>query len=138
MLSKNKIDRKLKEYIKGHLSKGYSKRAVRHVLVCHGYNEPYVDGLLRKHSEIQFVKKYAIIASLVFIISMLSFNILPSEGQQKMTGYIISISSSNEGCCMPLCEQVPRNECYGIFIEDKECSEVKGCDIGYYTYKERI
>ena len=68
MLSKNNIDKKLKKYMKEHLSKGYSKHAVKKVLVNHGYDEFYVDGLLKRHSESQIVKKYAIFVFFLFLI----------------------------------------------------------------------
>lgn len=91
MLSKSKIDRKLKKYIRGHLSKGYSKHAVKKVLVEHGYNEPYVDGLLRKHAELQFVKKYAVVVLSLFVISIFSFNLIPiPEQTQKISGYAVN------------------------------------------------
>src|SRR3989344_4533344 len=115
MLSKNNIDKKLKEYIKEHLSKGYSKRAVRKVLADHGYNEHYIDGLIKKYSELQFIKKYAVAALLLFLISFFSFNLfsfISATGQnQKITGYATTISGSNEGCCTPVCLQTAKNEC---------------------------
>ena len=53
MLSKNKIDKKLKNYVKEHLSKGYSRPAVKKVLANHGYDESYVDKILKNHSNRQ-------------------------------------------------------------------------------------
>ena len=90
MLSKNKIDKKLRNYIKEHLGKGYTKHAVKHVLVNHGYDELYIDSLLRRQSELEFVKKYAFIVSLLFVLSIFSLNILPKETQNKITGYAIN------------------------------------------------
>src|SRR3989338_1420688 len=136
MLSKNKIDGKLKEYIRGHLRKGYSKYAVRHVLVNHEYNEHYVNELLKKHSEIQFVKRYAVIVSLLFVISIFSFGIAPSkESQQEITGYA-AIAGSNEGCCTSVCRQTSKDECYGKFAENKNCNELEDCNVGCCIDKE--
>lgn len=130
MLNKNKIDRKLKEYVREHLRKGYSKHAVKHVLVSNGYNERYVNELLSKHSEIQFVKRYAILISLLFVISIFSFGISPSkESQQKITGYA-AVTGSSEGCCTSLCRQTSKDECYGRFAENKDCNELEDCNVG--------
>lgn len=135
MLGKNKIDKNLKKYIEEHSSKGYSKHAIKKVLVEHGYHEPYIDGLLRKHSEIQFVKRYAAAASLLFIISIFAFKIIPFNivniqyQNQKITGYA-SISSINEGCCTSVCQQTSENECYGKFAKGKKCSELEDCNVG--------
>jgi len=91
MLSKNKIDKKLKEYVKEHLSKGYSKHSVRKMLVSHGYDENYVDVLLKKNSELEFVKKYAVFVSFLFIASIFSFySILDENQQQKITTFAVS------------------------------------------------
>ncbi len=137
MLSKSKIDKKLKKYIKEHLSKGYTKQAVKHVLVNHGYNEPYVDGLLKKHSEIQFVKKYAMIVSLLVIFSAFSLNfVLTTNPQQKISGYATVLSTSDEGCCISICQQTSRNECYGNFAETKKCSALEDCNVGCCIDKE--
>ncbi|MBI2558734.1 hypothetical protein HYW20_05405 [Candidatus Woesearchaeota archaeon] len=91
MLSKSMVDKKLKAYIQKHLDKGYSKRAVINVLVNHGYDELYINRLFIKHSETQFVKGYALTALIVFMISILSFSLIPAESQQKITGYAASI-----------------------------------------------
>lgn len=91
MLDKNKIDKKLKLYIKEHLSKGYSKHAVRKVLVDYGYDENYVGGLLKKHLELEFIKNYSIFISFLFIISVFSFySILDENQQQKITAFAVS------------------------------------------------
>ncbi|MBI2652354.1 hypothetical protein HYX00_02705, partial [Candidatus Woesearchaeota archaeon] len=136
MLSKNKIDKKLRKYIKGHLSKGYSKHAVKHVLVKHGYDESYVNGLLKKHSELEFVKKYAIIVSLIFIILIFPLNLIPTNQSQKITGYATKISSGNEGCCTSICQQTFKNECYGKFVESRKCDELEDCRVGCCIDKE--
>lgn len=134
MLSKNKIDKKLRKYIKEHLSKGYSKHAVKKVLVDYGYNEPYIDELLRKHSEVQFVKRYAIIVSLLFIFSFFSLNLISTKEQQKITG--LTISSKDEGCCIAVCQQTSKNECYGKFVVNEECDELEDCNVGCCIDKE--
>ena len=137
MLSKNKIDKKLKGYIREHLSKGYSGKSVRKVLVDHGYDEGYVDSLLRKHREVQFVKKYAVAASILFLVSIFAFNIFPfNNQQQKVTGFAAVISSSNEGCCLPVCQQTGKGECYGKFVENKKCDELEECTVGCCIDKE--
>ena len=136
MLSKNSIDKKLKGYIRKHLSKGYSGKSVRKVLVEHGYDEGYVDGLLRKHNEVQFVKKYSAVVSLLFLISIFAFNILPLNNKQEVTGFATVISSSNEGCCLPVCQQTAKGECYGRFIENKKCDELEECTVGCCIDKE--
>lgn len=87
MLNKKRLDKKLKEYIKEHLGKGYARHAIRKVLAEHGYNEAYISGLLKKHSELQFVKKYAVAVSLLFVIAFFSFNMISGMNQQKITGY---------------------------------------------------
>src|SRR3989344_7926574 len=126
MLSKNNIDKKLKKYMKEHLSKGYSKHAVKKVLVNHGYDEFYVDGLLKRHSESQIVKKYAIFVFFLFLISFFSFNFISIKNQQQqITGYVTTISSSNDGCCTSICQQTSKYECYGKFIEGKKCNELE-------------
>ena len=96
MLSKNKIDKNLKIYIREHLSKGYSRHAVRKVLSDHGYNEHYINELLKKHAEQQFMRKYAIMASLLFLISFILFNSVNfmQKNSQKITGY--AIETGNE------------------------------------------
>ena len=84
MLSRSKIDKNLKKYIKKHLSQGYSRHAVKTALVNHGYSESYVGGLLRKHFELQFVKKHAIVVLILFTVSIFSFNLVSSP---QVTGY---------------------------------------------------
>ncbi len=91
MLSKISVDKKLKAYIQKHLDKGYSKKAVVKVLVNHGYEESYIHRLLVKHSETQFFKGYALTALMVFMISVFTFNLIPAESQQKITGYAAAI-----------------------------------------------
>ena len=135
MLSKNKIDKKLKNYIKENLSKGYSKHAVRHVLVKHGYDENYVDGLIRKHSELQFVKVYSIFVSLLFIFSIFAFNLIKINQPQQITG-LVAVSSGNDGCCTSICQQTSKNECYGKFIAGKKCNEIEECNVGCCIDKE--
>ena len=135
MLSKNKIDEKLKKYVKEHLSKGYSKNAVKHVLVTHGYNENYVDGLLKKHSELQTVKAYSILVSLLFIISFFAVNTFNiKEKQQQITGY--AVSNLSEGCCTSICQQTSKNECYGKFVDGKNCNELEECNVACCIDKE--
>ena len=137
MLNKNKIDKMLKDYIKEHLSKGYSKNAVRKVLVDHGYNEHYIDCLIKQYSELQFIKKYAVVALLLFLISFFSLNVLqPKNQHEKITGYAAAISSGNEGCCTSICKQTAKNECYGKFAEGKKCSELDDCNVGCCIDKE--
>lgn len=91
MLHKTIVDKKLRAYIKKHLGKGFSKDSVRKVLVDHGYEESYIQRLLLKHSETQFVKNYALAVLMAFIVSILSFDIIPTESQQKITGYAAAI-----------------------------------------------
>ena len=137
MLSKKRIDKKLKKYIKEHLSKGYSKGAIRKVLINHGYDENYIDRLLKRHSELQFVKIYTIFVSLLFIISIFSLNlILPKNQQQRITGFAIKISSGDEGCCTAICQQTIKNECYGKFAQNKKCNELQECNVGCCIDKE--
>lgn len=129
MLNKNKIDKRLKSYIKEHLGKGYSKQAVREVLVAHGYEESYVNSLLRKHSQLKFVKVSSISFSLLLIILMFAFNLFTIKNQsQKITGY--ALSDFDEGCCTSICQQASENECYGKFVGNKKCSELKDCNVG--------
>jgi|GEM_PF-6804368 hypothetical protein len=134
MLSKKKIDKRLRSYIKEHLSKGYSKQAVRHVLVNHGYDESYVDGLIRKHSELQLVKAYSIFVSLLFIISIFSFNILQIKNQPQVTGY--AVSASVEGCCTSICQQTSKQACYGRFAAGAKCADLEECNVGCCIDKE--
>lgn len=135
MLPKNKIDKQLRNYIKEHLSKGYTKHAVKKTLVSHGYDENYVDGLLKKHSQIQFIRRYAIVVSLLFVISVFAFNLLPMKSQSKITGFAV-ISTSDEGCCTAICQQTAKQECYGNFIENKKCDELQECTVGCCIDKE--
>ena len=133
MLSKNRIDKTLKKYIKEHSSRGYSRHAIKKVLVEHGYSEPYVNGLLRKHAETKFIRRYSVAASLLFIISIFAFNLLSFQNQnqnQGITGYAAKISSISEGCCTSICQQTSENECYGKFIKEKKCSELEDCNVG--------
>ena len=137
MLSKNKIDKRLKKYVKEHLGKGYSRHAVKKVLVNHGYDEFYVDRLLRTHYQLKFVKASSIIASLLFIFSFFSFSFISIKNQrQQITGYATTISSENEGCCISICQQTSKNECYGKFIERKKCNEIEECNVGCCIDKE--
>ncbi len=137
MLDKNKTDKRLKKYIKEHLSKGYTKRAVKQVLSEHGYNERYIDGLLKKHSELQFVRLYSIFAPLLFAILFFAYSLLHINNQpQQITGYAVSIGTGNEGCCISVCHQTARNECYGKFIDGKKCSELDECSVGCCIDKE--
>ncbi len=133
MLSKKKIDKKLRNYVKEHLSKGYSRHAVKKVLVEHGYDENYVDGLFKRHYQLKFVKVSSVLISLLFIISF-AFNLLPIKNQQ-ITGYV-TISNFDEGCCTSICQQTSRDECYGKFIEDRKCDELKDCNVGCCIDKE--
>ncbi len=126
MLGKNNIDKKLKTYVKEHLGKGYSKKAVKHVLVSHGYDDSYVDGLLKKHSELKFVKIYSAFALVLLVI--FSFSLVQTSTQQKITGY--AVSSSNEGCCTSICQQTSKEECYSGFAANKKCSELEDCKVG--------
>ncbi|MBI3035762.1 hypothetical protein HYY71_05565 [Candidatus Woesearchaeota archaeon] len=137
MLSKNKIDRGLRKYVREHLSKGYSKRSVKHVLVKHGYDENYIDGLLKRHSQAQFVKAYSIFVSLLFVISIFAMNITTITNKpQQITGYAATISGSNEGCCTSICQQTSKAECYGRLIEGKKCNELEECSVGCCIDKE--
>lgn len=135
MLSKNKIDKKLKSYIRNHLSKGYSPKAVQKVLIEHGYDEGYIENLLKRHAEVQFVKKYAVAVSLLFLISISIFHLIPFQNQ-KLTGFATVISASDEGCCLSMCQQTAKRECYGSFAENKQCDELEECNVGCCIDKE--
>ncbi|MBI4143470.1 hypothetical protein HY487_01145 [Candidatus Woesearchaeota archaeon] len=134
MLSKKKIDKKLRSYIKEHLGKGYSKHAIKKMLVDHGYDENYVDGLIRKHAELDFVKKYAVIVSLLFIFSIFSFNITKINQSPEITG--LAISAPSEGCCTSICQQTSRDECYGKFVAGGKCNQLEECNVGCCIDKE--
>src|SRR3989344_1407687 len=137
MLNKNKIDKKMRRYVREHLDRGYSNQAVKKVLIAHGYDEHYVECLLRKHSELSFVKKYAIVVVLLILIPTLLFN--PSsmnEQQEKVTGYATIISSKDEGCCTSICQQTSKNECFGKFVGAKKCNELEDCNVGCCIDKE--
>ena len=137
MLSKNKIDKKLEEYVKRNRHSGYSRKAVKKVLVDHGYDEQYVESLLKKHTEKQFVKRYAIAASILFLISIFAFNPFPiGKQKQELTGYATVISASDEGCCMSVCQQTGKDECYGDFAVNKKCDELEECTVGCCIDKE--
>ncbi|MBI2660607.1 hypothetical protein HYX07_05585 [Candidatus Woesearchaeota archaeon] len=133
MLSKKRIDKRLRNYVKEHLSKGYSRHAVKHILVRHGYDENYVDGLIRKHSELQIVKGYSVFISLLFLISIFAFNLI-SEKQAQVTGY--AVSSGTEGCCASICQQTSKNECYGKFAAGAKCPDLEECNVGCCIDKE--
>ena len=83
MISKIKIDRRLKKYIKEHSDKGYSKKAIRKVLTEHGYEENYIDVLVKKDSEAKFVKRYGIAIIALFFIAALFF-------RPQITGMVVS------------------------------------------------
>ena len=136
MLSKKKIDKKLRKYIRDYLSKGYTKHAVRHVLVKHGYDESYVEGLLKKHFELEFIKKYAIAALILFVISFFSNSLISTNQAQKITGFAAKLSVGDEGCCTSICQQTFKNECYGKFAVNKKCNELEDCKAGCCTDKE--
>lgn len=136
MLSKTKIDKKLELYIREHLSKGYSRKAVKKVLLDYGYDESYVESLLKKHREVQFVKKYALVASLLFLISFSIFNLIPTKSNQQISGFATVLSTSDEGCCLSVCKQTSKNECYGKFVENKKCDELEDCTVGCCVDKE--
>ncbi|MBS3105326.1 hypothetical protein J4234_03665 [Candidatus Woesearchaeota archaeon] len=134
MLKKNKIDKRLNKYVKEHLSRGYSKHAVKHVLVKHGYDECYVGYLLRRHQQLQYAKVSSILLSLLFIFLMFAFNLIP-ESQQQATGYAIT-ETSNEGCCTSVCQQTSRDDCYGNFADGQKCNELQACNVGCCIDKE--
>ena len=141
MLTKNKIDKKLRGYIKEHLRKGYTKHAVKKVLVNHGYDENYVDGLIKRHQETVLVKNVAII-SVLFLFVFFSFNIistnniLKNQQNQKITGYLIGQSTVDEGCCLAVCQQTSKQECYGKFAQGKSCNLLEECIVGCCIDKE--
>ena len=83
MISKIKIDRRLKKYIKEHSDKGYSKKAIRKVLTEHGYEENYIDVLVKKDSEAKFVKRYGVAIIALFFIAALFF-------RPQITGMVVS------------------------------------------------
>lgn len=126
MLSRKKIDKRLGSYIKEHLSKGYSKHAVKKVLVEHGYDEGYVHGLIKKHEQQNFVKIYSISALLLFVFSFFAFNLAPISKSQQITGYAVE----GEGCCTSICRQTSSNECHGKFIAGQKCSSLEECNVG--------
>ncbi len=134
MLDKKKIDKRLKNYIKEHLSKGYSKNAVKKVLVDYGYDENYVDRLFKKHYQIQFAKVSSALLSLLFIISIFVSNIIPIKKEQQITGYVVS--SGNEGCCISICQQTSKQECYARFAAGAKCTDLEECNIGCCIDKE--
>ncbi len=136
MLNKKKIDRKLRTYIRHNLSKGHSRHAVKKVLVSHGYDESYVDGMMRKHQETQFVKKYALAVSAVAILSLFLFNFFPLEGQQQNIVGLATTQGESQGCCIPVCQETSINECYGKLAENKQCSELNECIVGCCIDKE--
>lgn len=116
MLEKKKIDRKIKKYIRGCLGKGYTKPAVKKSLVSHGYSESYVEGLLRKHSELQFVKAYTLIVALLSITSILLFNIAQTNQGPEITGYAAA-GNSTEQFCASICSPSPATDRHGAFPE---------------------
>lgn len=135
MLSKKKIDKKLRSYIKEHAAKGYSKHAITHVLISHGYDEKYVNELLKRYSELKFVKAYSIFVSLLFMISIFAFNLVPIKTkEQQITGF--AASTNDEGCCTSICRQTSKSECYGKFIAGKKCNELEECNVGCCIDKE--
>ncbi|MBI2657945.1 hypothetical protein HYX08_04600 [Candidatus Woesearchaeota archaeon] len=136
MLSKKKIDKKLKDYIREHLGRGYSGQSVKKALVSHGYDENYVDSLLRKHSELQLVKAYSVFISLLFIVSFFAFDLFTIKSPpQEITGYAVG-SSSNEGCCTSVCQQTSKSACYGKFVPGAKCPDLEQCNVGCCIDKE--
>ncbi|MBI2541452.1 hypothetical protein HYV80_01970 [Candidatus Woesearchaeota archaeon] len=134
MLNKKRIDKKLRSYIGEHAAKGYSKHAIRHVLISHGYDEGYVDGLLKKHSELRLVKAYSIFVSLLFMLSIFAFNLIPAKTkEQQITGFA---ASNDEGCCTSICRQTSKAECYGGLVAGKKCNELEECNVGCCIDKE--
>ncbi len=137
MLNKKTVHKKLMNYVKENSSKGYSGHAIKKTLIEHGYDEIYVDGLLRKHTELKFMKGYVVAVFLLFVISVFAFNFFPIKSmQQKITGFAVSTGATEEGCCTSVCRQTSKNECYGSFTENKKCSEIKECDVGCCIDKE--
>ena len=131
MLTKKRIDNKLKEYIKKHSRQGYSEAALKKVLIKHGYDEHYVDTLLKKRSEIQFIKAYAVLLSFLFVISIFLFELAPAKKQQQITAFVTG-SYKVEGCCISTCQQTLKNQCDGKVIENKKCDEIEDCKVKYF------
>lgn len=137
MLSKNKVEKRLKKYVKEHLGKGYTKHAVKKVLAAHGYDEFYIDRLLNEHSEQRFVRLYTIFVPLLLIISVFSFNLISMNGQpQQITGQAVTISRSDEGCCTAICQQTSKEECYSKFVENAKCNGLEDCKVACCIDKE--
>lgn len=137
MLSKNRIERRLKRYIREHSGKGYSKHAIKKVLAAHGYDEFYIDGLLNEHSEQRFVKLYTILVPLLFVISVFSFSLISANNQaQQVTGHAAAINKSGEGCCTATCQQTSKDECYSKFVESMKCDELEDCKVACCIDKE--
>ena len=124
MLNKKRINKKLRNYIKSYSRKGYSKHSITEVLVEHGYDESYVDGLIKKHHEVEFVKKYSLIGSLTFIFLLISLNFI-YQNKEGATAYVAK-DTDEKVCCIQECLEKSKNECNGDF-ENKKCSEVEEC-----------
>ncbi len=127
----------MKNYIREHLSKGYSRKAVKRVLMDYGYEGSYIDSLLRKHNELRFVKIYSVFASILLIISIFSYNLILFTNQNnKISSFATLLETGNEGCCISICMQTSRDDCYGRFVENKKCNEVEECNVGCCIDKE--
>ena len=129
MLNKKRVDKNLRHYIRHHIGKGYSKHALKKVLVEHGYDESYVNGLMKKHYESEFMKKYSLIGSLTFIILLISLNFI-YQNKEGATAYVTK-DTDEKVCCIQDCMEKSKNECNGDF-ESKKCSEVQECNPDYF------
>lgn len=132
MLSRKKTDKRLGSYIKEHLRGGYSRHAIKKVLVDHGYDEGYVRGLIRRHYQQNFAKIYSISALLLLLFSFFALNPAQSGQPQQITGY----AAGGEGCCTSICRQTSSAECHGNFIAGQKCPSLEECNVGCCIDKE--
>lgn len=104
MINKKKLDIKLRKYISHRLSRGHKRENIKSDLANYGYDEIYIESVIKKNLEAAFVKKYAIAAVLLFFVSAVYMNFMPSGEFGKITGlvsleqktqkyFVISISS---------------------------------------------
>ncbi|MFH1323759.1 MAG: hypothetical protein ABIH64_00785 [Nanoarchaeota archaeon] len=118
-MHQNNLDRRLREYVKENLARGYSRKPIKQALLNAGYSAGYANKLTNNKTK-QIVLAAALFMAAVFLLQFA----LKDNG---IVGFAVAPSF---GCCDSICQETPEDLCPGNFYSGEECSNIEPCSIG--------
>ena len=92
----NELNKSIRGYVKKQFDKGYSKNAIKKVMVMSGYHEEFIDFMFKKHTALQSIKRHAAIVSVLLLASIFYFSFLLVPNKNA-TGFVVKGEQNDNG-----------------------------------------